>query len=255
MTDLFRLDGRAALVTGGSRGLGLSMARTLARAGAKVVLAARDEAKLAEAAELVRAEGGEVATVAMDVTVRDSVTAGVAAAEAALGPIRVLVNNSGIAVTKRLLDVDEDDWRRVIDTNLTGAWFVAQETACRMAAHGQGGSIVNISSLIGIRPMRHVIGYNASKAGLLQLTRVMAMELARNGIRVNALAPGYFETEMNLEFIETPGFQAMIERIPQRRLGREGDLDGPLLFFASDASRYVTGDIMLVDGGHNVAAI
>ncbi len=255
MQDLFRLDGRTALITGASRGLGRSFALTLARAGAKVALAARDRQRLESVREEVLALGGDAAVVVLDVTRRDSVTAGIAAAEAALGPLHILVNNSGIAITRRLLDLDESDWRSVVDTNLTGAWFVAQEAARRMSEHGQGGSIINIGSLLGLRTSTGLAPYAAAKAGLIHLTRVMALELARYGIRVNALAPGYFETDMNRSFFASEPGQALIRRIPQRRLGQEGDLDGPLLLLASDASRYVTGEVIAVDGGHQVAGI
>ena len=229
MSSIFRLDGRTVAVTGASRGLGAAFARTLGRAGAKVALMARDASRL----EAIRAEivgaGGEAASFSLDVTDRAAVKAAFAA--------------------------DEDDWRSVIDTNLTGAWFVAQEAAQRMAAAGQGGNIVNIASLLALRTGIGTVAYNAAKAGLAHLTRTMAVELARNDIRVNALAPGYFETDMNREYFGSESGKALIGRIPQRRLGFDADLDGPLLFLCSDASRYVTGQILHVDGGHSVSPI
>lgn len=255
MKELFNLEGKTALVTGASRGLGRQFALTLADAGADVVVAARDRERLEAVAKEIEAVGRRAFPVVMDVTERAAVVEAVKAAEEAAGPLRILVNNSGIAITRRILDVDEDDWRKVIDTNLTGAWFVAQETARAMAAHGQGGSIVNIASLLGVCTLPGVVGYNAAKAGLIHLTRVMAMDLARHSIRVNAIAPGYFATEMNEAFFESEPGKAMIRRIPQRRLGQEGDLDGPLLLMASEAGRYVTGQTLLVDGGHSVASI
>lgn len=252
-TDLFRLDGRAALITGASRGLGRRFAAALAGAGAHVALCARDEARLDAVASEIRAAGGVASPIVMDVTDRASVAAGVAAAEAALGPLRAVVNNSGIAITKRLLDVTAAEWDPVIDVNLTGAWSVAQASAKAMVTHGLGGSIVNISSILGVRTNPGVIAYNAAKAGLDHVTRQMAAELARHRVRVNALAPGYIETDMNRGYWETPPGKALMSRVPMGRLGQEEDLDGPVLFLASDASGYVTGQIIGLDGGHTVA--
>jgi NAD(P)-dependent dehydrogenase (short-subunit alcohol dehydrogenase family) len=255
MSDQFRVDGKTALVTGASRGFGRHFALTLARAGAAVVLAARSMDALEAVAEEVEAAGGRAAAVEMDVTQRDSVIAGLEAAETALGPVTLLVNNAGVVNVRPLLEQSEADWRDVIETNLTGAWFVAQETARHMAEHGLGGVIVNIASMLGLRTIAQVPGYCAAKAGLIHLTRAMAMELARHQIRVNALAPGYVETDFNADFFAGEAGQALIRRIPQRRLGHLEDLDGPLLFLASDASRYVTGEVITVDGGHAVAPV
>ena len=253
--SLFRLDDRAALVTGASRGLGRRFAMTLAAAGAHVALAARDMGKLEDVAREIRAAGGVAQPVQMDVTDRKSVAAGVKVAEAAMGPLRVVVNNSGIALTKRLLDVTETEWDPVIDVNLTGAFSVAQAAAKAMAAHGRGGSIVNISSILGQRTNPGVIAYNAAKAGLDHVTREMAAELAKHGIRVNALSPGYFETDMNRGYWETPPGKALMGRVPMGRLGQEEDLDGPILFLAADASAYLTGQVICLDGGHAVGFI
>ena len=256
MTDaMFRLDGRAALVTGASRGLGRRFALALAGAGAHVALCARDADRLNTVAAEIEAAGGVAAPVVMDVTDGESVTAGVAAAEARFGPLRAVVNNSGIALTKRLLDVTPEEWDPVIDVNLTGAWLVAQAAARAMVAHGQGGSIVNISSILGQRTNPGVIAYNAAKAGLDHVTREMAAELAKRGVRVNALAPGYIETDMNRGYWETPPGKALMSRVPMGRLGQEADLDGPIVFLASDASAYVTGQVLGLDGGHAVGFI
>lgn len=255
MNAMFRLEGRTAVVTGASRGLGLAFATTLARARARVALMARDVGRLEAARSAIVADGGSAECFAIDVTDRGSVTAAFGAATEQLGRVDILVNNAGIAVTRRLLDVSEEDWRSVIDTNLTGAWFVAQEAARRMAEAGQGGNIVNIASLLSARTGIGTVAYNAAKAGLAHLTRTMAVELARNDVRVNALAPGYFETDMNRDYFGTDSGKALISRIPQRRLGQDADLEGPLLFLCSDASRYLTGQIIHVDGGHSVAPI
>lgn len=254
MSDLFRLDGSCALVTGASGSLGRHFADVLARAGAAVVVAARRLDRLETIAAGIRAAGGEAMAVALDVTDAGSIGAAFAAAEASLGPVTVVVNNAGLTISKPLLEHDEADWDKVMDTNLKGAWLVAQEAARRMTASG-GGNIINIASILGLRVAGAVPVYSASKAGLIHLTRAMALDLARYEIRVNALAPGYFETELNRDFFAGEAGQRLIKRIPQRRLGRLEDLDGALLYLASDASRYVTGSVVAVDGGHLVSSL
>ncbi len=255
MADLLRLEGKKILVTGASSGLGRHFALTLARAGAVVALAARSADKLAEAAAEIGRLGGRAIVVALDVTDASSVREAVARAEAELGGITTLVNSAGVVVSKPLFEHDENDWDRVMDTNLKGAWLVAQEVARRMVAHGQGGCIINIASILGLRAVGGVPEYCASKAGLIHLTKVMALELARHNIRVNAIAPGYIRTDLNRDFFEGEAGQAMVRRIPQRRLGEPGDLDGALLLLASDASRYMTGAIIPVDGGHLLSTL
>lgn len=247
------LDGKVALVTGASGGLGRHFAGVLARAGATVVLAARRVEKLeAAAAEL----GPQGHAVALDVADPVSVADAFAAAEAkAGGPVTVVVNNAGIADTRTALDVTPDDWDRVLDTNLTGAFLVAQAAARRMTAAGVPGSIVNIASIAGLRPAGAVAAYCASKAGLVHLTKALALEWARHGIRVNALCPGYVETDINAEFFATDAGKALIKRIPQRRLGKPEELDAPLLLLASDAASYLTGSVLAVDGGHLVSSL
>lgn len=250
MGDLFRLDGQRVLITGASSGLGRHFAHTLARAGAAVALAARSADKLADAAAEIRSLGGKSVAVTLDVTNGASVREAVATVEAELGPVTILVNNAGVVVGKSLLDHDENDWDRVMDTNLKGAWLVAQEVARRMVAHSQGGAIINIASILGLRVVGGVPVYSASKAGLIHLTKVLALELARHKIRVNAIAPGYITTDLNRDFLQSQAGQAIIRRIPQRRAGEPDDLDGVLLLLASDASRYMTGVVIPVDGGH-----
>lgn len=247
---LFDLPGRPALVTGASSGLGRHFALTLARAGAKVALAARRVDRLEAVRREIEVAGGEAVALSLDVTDAGSVAAAVDAAAARLGPLRVLVNNAGVAVTRGVLEASEADWDGVIATNLKGAWLVAQAAARHMAAHKEGGSIVNIASITGMRVAGGVSAYAASKAGLLQLTGALALELARHRIRVNAIAPGYIETELNREFVASSAGEALVRRIPQRRLGRAGELDGALLLLASDAGSYMTGSTLVVDGGH-----
>lgn len=251
----FTLEGQRALVTGASSGLGRHFALTLARAGAAVALAARSADKLAEATEEIRGFGGRALAVALDVTEGASIRQAVARAEADMGPITTLVNNAGVVVSKPLFEHDENDWDRVLDTNLKGAWLVAQEVARRMVAHGQGGGIINIASILGLRVVGGLPEYCASKAGLIHLTRVLALELARHKIRVNAIAPGYIQTDLNREFFASEAGEAMIRRIPQRRVGEARDLDGALLLLASDASRYMTGSVITVDGGHLLSGL
>ena len=245
------LDGKVAVVTGASSGLGRHFALTLARAGAKVAAGARRLDKLGKLVAEIEGFDGRAMALSLDVTDAASVRDAVCAAETELGAISVLVNNAGVTVTKAALDVDEADWDRVLDTNLKGAWLVAREVARHMARLGHGGSIVNIASIRASRPARQLAAYSASKAGLVQLTGVLALELAREDIRVNAIAPGYFETEMNRDFLAGPAGQRMLKRIPQRRFGEPADLDGVLLLLASDASRYMTGSIITVDGGYS----
>jgi NAD(P)-dependent dehydrogenase (short-subunit alcohol dehydrogenase family) len=246
------LDGRVALVTGANGGLGAHFAETLAKAGAKVALCARRVDTLADVATRIRDRGGTAHEVALDVTRRDSVVSAFEDAARRLGPVTVVVNNAGIAVTKPLLEHTEEDWQQVIEVNLNGAWRVAQAAARHMVKHKEGGSIVNIASILGLRVSAQVPSYAASKAALIQLTKAMALELARYRIRVNALAPGYVETGINREFFESDAGQTLIKRVPQRRIGRPEELDGALLLLASDAGSYTTGAILAVDGGHLV---
>lgn len=248
---MLRLDGKRVLVTGASSGLGAHFAGVLARAGAHVVLAARREAALAKVAAAIVAAGGACSTVRLDVADPASI-AGIADD---LAKLDVLVNNAGIAREAPALDQSEADWDAVVDTNLKGLFLLSQATAKAMRARGGGGSIVNIASILGLRQGSHVLPYAVSKAGVIQLTKTLALEVARHGIRVNAIAPGYFQTEINADFWSTEGGQAMIRRIPQRRLGRLEQLDGSLLLLASDASAYMTGSVITVDGGHMVSGL
>jgi len=251
----FDLDGKAALVTGASSGLGRHFAQVLARAGAKVALAARRVDRLEAVAAEIAAFDGRALPVALDVRDRASVEAAFEAAETELGPLAVVVNNAGIAATRPFLEESDAEWGEVIATNLDGARRVAQAAAQRMARHGRGGAIINIASIyaLGVKPQ--LAAYAAAKAGLASLTRTMAVELARHHIRVNALAPGYVATDLNREFLASEAGQAIVKRVPLRRAGEPADLDGALLLLASDAGRWMTGSIVVVDGGHAAGAL
>jgi NAD(P)-dependent dehydrogenase (short-subunit alcohol dehydrogenase family) len=253
MSDLFDLTGRTALVTGASQGLGQRFARVLAEHGAAVGVAARQVDKLIELEREIAGRGGRVGSVALDVTDRASIERAVATVEDLLGPVDLLINNAGVAVSKGVLEQTEADWDKVIDTNLKGAFFTAQTVARRMVARDPkpacGGNIVNVASVLALDVVGHLAPYAASKAGLWQLTRTMALELARHDVRVNALAPGYIETEINRGFLATEAGERLKKRIPQRRFGAPENLDGALLLLASDASRYMTGSIIVLDGG------
>ena len=241
--------GKRALVTGASSGLGLHFAGLLAEAGAEVTLAARRLEKVSAEAEAITKMGHRAVAVRLDVTDPASVTA--AFAEHAYD---IVINNAGISEEGSALEMDVSAFQRVLDTNLTGVFAVAQAAARGMAQNG-GGSIVNIASILGLRVAGHVSAYAASKAAVVQLTKAFALEWARHGVRVNALCPGYIETPINTEFFSTEAGQALIRRIPQRRLGQLTDLDAPLLLLSSDASAFMTGSVMAVDGGHLVSGL
>jgi 3-oxoacyl-[acyl-carrier protein] reductase len=248
--DLFKdLAGKTALVTGASQGLGRHFARVLAQAGCAVIVAARQTKKLEALCTELNALGARTASVALDLTNGKSISEAVSAGVAHFGHIDILINNAGIAESKAVLDQTDEDWDRVVDTNLRGAFLMAREVARHMVESKRSGSIINISSVLGFQVIGHLAPYAAAKAGLLQLTKAMALELVRNDIRVNAIAPGYIATDMNSEFFATKAGQRLIDQIPMRRLGSVNDLDGTLLLLASDSSRYITGSAFVVDGG------
>jgi NAD(P)-dependent dehydrogenase (short-subunit alcohol dehydrogenase family) len=251
----FSLAGRAALVTGASGTLGARFAETLAGAGAAVALAARRTGAMQALRERLEAGGARAAVVAMDVTDGGSVEAAVAEAAAALGPIDIVINNSGIAEPAASLDQSDDDWRHVFAVNLDGARRVSIAAVRRLVAEKRAGAIVNVASILGLRQGAGVTAYAASKAALVQMTRQHALEWARHGIRVNALAPGYIETDLNRDFFATDAGRAQIRRIIQRRLGRPEELDGSLLLLASDAGSFITGAVLVVDGGHMLSPL
>jgi NAD(P)-dependent dehydrogenase (short-subunit alcohol dehydrogenase family) len=252
MARLFSLSGRTAFVTGASGALGAHFTRVLHAAGARVVLAARR----VDALSALATELGEGAlAVPLDVTDPASIAAAFDAAEAAFGPCDILINNAGIAVTKPALQQTAEDWDGVLDVNLRGCFLVAGEAARRLVAAKRPGSIVNIASIGGLRVLAGVAGYTAAKAGLVHLTKQLAVEWARHGIRVNALSPGYVETPINADFFASEAGQAVVKRVPQRRLGQPVDLTGPLLLLVSEAGAHMTGAALVVDGGHSVNAV
>ena len=242
------LKGRKALVTGASSGLGAHFAQVLAAQGAEVTLGARRLAELQGVCEKITNIGGRAKAVRLDVTDAASV------AEVCAEPFDIVVNNAGISAAGPAMDYSEAEWDRTMDINLKGAFLVSQAAAQKMKDNG-GGSIINIASILGLRVAGAVAAYATSKAALVQMTKATALEWARYGIRVNALCPGYIETPLNADFFATDAGQALIKRIPQRRLGRLQDLDGPLLLLASDAGAYMTGSEIAVDGGHLVSSL
>ena len=244
------LNEKTALVTGASGGLGEHFGRVLAGAGAKVILAGRRKEPLARLATQITKDGGEALAVTMDVTSSTSVSDTFYWMQSEGWLADIIVCNAGVATGSKSLDLREDDWDKVLDTNLKGSWLVANEGAKRLIASELPGSIINITSILGQRVASNVVPYTASKAALEQQTRALALEWARYNIRVNALAPGYIETDLNRDFFATEAGKAMMKRIPQRRLGQPDDLTGPLLLLASDLSAYMTGSTLVADGGH-----
>lgn len=248
-TDLFSLAGKRVLVTGASSGLGRHFARTLARAGAQVIVGARRVDRLEDLVADLNRDGSNAVAMALDVTSRASVIACLDDICRRFGGLDVVVNNAGVSETKGVLEYTDEDWDAIVQTNLTGAWMVAQESARRMAERG-GGSIVNVTSILATRLAGAVGPYCAAKAGLAHLTRSMALELARHRVRVNSLAPGYVMTEINQAFLQSDAGERLKRRIPAREFCQLDDLDGALLLLASDAGRAMTGSEIVVDNGH-----
>ena len=253
--SLFEVKGKVALVTGASSGLGDHFARSLATSGAIVIAGARRTDRLQSLVEAVNRAGGHAHALALDVTDPASVDAALRRTVELAGAPDIVVNNAGIAQTKAALELTEQDWRDVMGTNLDGAWRVAQAAARAMIAAKKPGSIINIASILGMRVANHLLAYATAKAGLVQLTQALALEWARYGIRVNAIAPGYIETEINSGFFATDAGQAMVKRVPQRRIGTADELDGALYLLASAASSYMTGSVIVVDGGHVINSL
>jgi NAD(P)-dependent dehydrogenase (short-subunit alcohol dehydrogenase family) len=252
---MLEMNGSVALVTGASSGLGEHFAEVLARSGARVVAAARRTDKLDALVGRIQASGGDAIAVAMDVTSSESVSAAFDAAEAAYGVVTTIVNNAGVTDTRTFLKADEEGFDFVMDTNLKGVWRVAHTGAKRMVAAAVGGSIVNVASILGLRVGIGESTYAISKAGVVQMTKALAMELVRKNIRVNALCPGYFVTELNSDYFASQQGKDYIAQTPARRLGQLSELDAPLLLLASNAGSFVTGVALPVDGGHLVSSL
>ena len=247
-------EGKIALITGASSGLGARFAKVLAKAGAQVVLASRRVERLKELRAEIEADGGAAHVVALDVTDYASIKAAVAHAETEAGPIDILVNNSGVSTTQRLVDVTPEDYAFVMDTNQRGAFFVAQETAKRMIARAKGDPkkqhrIINIASVAGLRVLPQIGIYCMSKAAVVHMTKSMAVEWGRYGINVNAICPGYISTEINEAYFETEQGHNLINMLPRKRLGQPEDLDGLLLLLASDEARFINGSVIAADDG------
>ena len=249
--ELFDLTGQVALVTGASSGLGVRFAEVLAANGAAVALVARRAERLAAVKDRIGQNGGRAVAVSADVLDRAAMRRAFDAAEAAFGTVTVLVNNAGVTHADRAVEIEEAQWRRVLGTNLDAVLFWAQEAARRMIAAEKRGSIINIASILGFGVDKGLIAYSVAKAGVVQLTKALALELAFKGVRVNAIAPGYVVTEINREILAAKGAE-IARQIPAGRLGEERDLDGALLLLASGAGRFMAGATIVVDGGQMV---
>jgi 3-oxoacyl-[acyl-carrier protein] reductase len=252
-SELFDLSGHVALVTGASSGLGMRFAEVLAENGAAVALVARRTDRLAATKARIEAAGGQAIAIGADVLDRTAMAQAFGEAERTFGTVTLLVNNAGVAHSGRALELPAEEWRRILSTDLDAVFFWAQEAARRMIAAGRHGAIVNIASVLGFGVSKGTAAYATAKAGVVQLTKALALELAYKGVRVNAIAPGWFVTEINRDFLLSEKGAAMTREIPVGRFGEDGDLDGVLLLLASNAGRYITGATYVVDGGQMVA--
>jgi 3-oxoacyl-[acyl-carrier protein] reductase len=251
--QIFDLSGKVALVTGASSGLGVRFAEVLAENGASVALVARRADRISAVKARIEKAGGRAIAVGADVRERAAMQAAFDAAERAFGTVTILVNNAGVAHAGRAVEMPEEEWRRVLSTNLDAVFYWSQEAARRMLAARKGGAIVNIASVLGLGVAKGVVAYATAKAGVIQVTKALALELAFRGIRVNAIAPGWIVTELNRDYLTSEQGRALTRDIPIGRFGEERDLDGPLLLLVSDAGRFVTGATIVADGGQSVA--
>lgn len=250
--EMFSLKGRVALVTGASSGLGKQFARALADNGAAVALVARRVERLKALKDEIEGKGGKAVAIEADVTDRAAMAGAFDAAEKAFGTVTILVNNAGIAHGGRAVEMPPEEWRKILSTNLDAVFFWAQEAARRILAANKQGAIVNIASVLGLAVSKGAVAYATAKAGVVQVTKALAVELAFKGVRVNAIAPGWFVTEMNDEYLNSEAGAAIKREIPMGRFGSAGDLDGALLLLTSDAGSYITGATIVVDGGQVV---
>jgi hypothetical protein len=254
------LSGRVAFITGASSGLGAQFARTLASAGAAVVLASRRVEKLKDLRAIIDSEGGDARVIELDVTDYDSIKSAVAHAETEVGSIDILVNNSGVSTTQRIQDVSPDDFDYMFDTNVKGAFFVAQEVGKRMLARAKGaapgnytgGRIVNIASMAGLRVLPQIGVYCMSKSAVVQMTKAMALEWGKYGINVNAICPGYIDTEINHSHWNTEAGQKLVQMLPRKRVGQPQDLDALIVMLCSDQSHFINGAVIAADDGFGV---
>jgi NAD(P)-dependent dehydrogenase (short-subunit alcohol dehydrogenase family) len=254
------VSGRVAFITGASSGLGAQFARTLAQAGAAVVLASRRVERLKDLRARIEADGGDAHVVELDVTDHDSIKSAVAHAETEVGSIDILINNSGVSTTQRIQDVTEADFDFTFDTNVKGAFFVAQEVGKRMLARARGsapgtytgGRIVNIASAAGLRALPQISVYAMSKAAVIHMTRAMAVEWGRFGINVNALCPGYIDTEINHHHWQTQQGQKLVQMLPRKRVGQVQDLDAVLVMLCADQSHFINGSVIAADDGTSI---
>jgi NAD(P)-dependent dehydrogenase (short-subunit alcohol dehydrogenase family) len=250
--EIFDLKGRVAMVTGASSGLGVRFAQVLAANGAAVALVARRADRLKDVQAAIEKAGGKAIAIEADVLDRAAMVRAFDQAEKALGTVTILVNNAGVAHSTRATDLTEEEWRRVIGTNLDAVFAWAQEAAKRMLAAGKKGAIVNIASVLGFGVSKGTIAYSTAKAGVIQMTKALGLELAFKGVRVNAIAPGWFITDINRDYLTGAG-KGLTREIPVGRFGQDGDLDGALLLLVSDAGTYMAGTTVVVDGGQMVA--
>lgn len=253
--DQFSLAGRTALITGASSGIGRCLALGLAEAGANIIVAARREDRLQQLVEDIANQGGQAFAVAMDVTDKSSIERAYDSAEERFGTVDVIVNNAGVADAKNFLKIEDESLDFIMDTNFKGVWHVAQEGARRLVAANKPGSIINIASVLGITAKYGQSAYCASKGAVVQLSRSMALDLMGNDIRVNAIAPGWFKTEINAGYFDSPAGQEYVTRMPARRLGKLEELVGPVILLASDAGSFITGTVLPVDGAIHCAGI